>query len=342
MEKFEDELARLGAAVNSVKDYFKSPEKYNLEFLLVETVCPVLEERLKDLCLQIEERHKVSETENKKERFVIHYTNIAVLVTMLQDAAKDNQSSSLRLYDSVHLNDPDEGNYLFRTLLKEYKWLEKKQKEDEKKNVSHAYIASFILPKEKDMDNNLVFWRTYGQEGEGCSLSVNAPLSALREVFYGPNEESVKRTVKELQAVLKLLDPLKIDRPLVQEAVRRILAETVWKSLERIRYLYKSKDYEHEHECRMVILESDIDKDKISFEYQHRNNASLRLRHYCEDESLQIKNLMKSGSKTTLGPCVPYRDNVKKCLEILKKRVEKKVDGFSLEIKTSNILYRKS
>ena len=153
------------------------------------------------------------------------------------------------------------------------------------------------------MSDNLVFWRAYGKEGAGCALSLHAP-SGLREVSYGPDSEKAKPTVKELRSILDLLGPLKIDNPSMPEGVQKKLAESVCQSLERIRYLYKSKAYEHENECRFVLLESDIDKDKICFEYQDRNNSPARLRHYYDHENFQIKDLMKSGSSATLGPCV--------------------------------------
>ena len=329
-------MEKLKIAVESVQDYFKKPENYDLEPLVslaTAKVCPVLEQALKDLCLQIEERHKVKSSE-EENKFIIHYTSIAVLVSMLQNASKSDKSSSLQLYDSVHLNDPDEGNYLALNLLSpKYDWLGKT-------DVRHAYVASFILPKSKDMSDDLVFWKTYGREGEGCSLSVRAPLPELREVFYGPEKENVKYTVKELQSVLELLDPLvEIDNPLVRESIREKLAETIWKSLEKIRYLYKSEAYEYESECRFVILESEIeDKNNIRFEYQERNNSPARIRHYYEHKALQIKKLLESGSSITLGPCVPYRDNVLDCIKTLKDRVE----GIGPEIKTSDIRYRKS
>ena len=334
MENSENTLKNLKTVVESVQDYFKRPENYDLEFLVTTTLCPVLEKVLTDLCPQIEERHKIDESENRRDNFIIHYTGIDTLVSMLQNASKGDKKASLRLYDSIHFNDPGEGNYLTRDLLQDYKWLTKT-------DVRHAYIASFIFAKskiEKDaMSNNLVFWQEYGQKGEGCSLSLYAPLSILREVFYGPDSKEAKRTVKELRSVLDLLDPLDIDNPSIPEGVKKKLAESVCKSLERIRYLYKSKAYEHEKECRFVLLESDIDNDKICFEYQDRNNSPQRIRHYYEHEALQIKNLLKSGSLITLGPCVPYRDNVSDCIEILKNRA-----GLGAEIKPSNITYRKS
>ena len=78
---------------------------------------------LKDMWLQIEKRHEIDEPESSREKFVIHYTSIAALVSMLQNALKGNKKSYLRLYDSIHSNDPGEGNYLTRDLLQDYKWL---------------------------------------------------------------------------------------------------------------------------------------------------------------------------------------------------------------------------
>ena len=349
MEKFEEVKEKLKAKVKGAKEYFKKSEDLALEYVN-QVVVPVLQDVLNDLCLQIEDRHKVGVAENEREKLVIHYTSIAAFVSMLQDVSKKNPERkekkekeheheptpgepSLRLYDSVHLNDPEEGNYLIRSLPQKYNWLEKK-------DVRHAYIASFILPNDEkeDMSDNLVFWRTYGQEGEGCSLSLHAPLPGLREVFYGPEEERVKRTVNELRSVLDLLDPLvEIDRPSIRESIQEKLAEAIWNPLERIRYLYKNKAYKHEKECRFVVIEPD--KNKICFEYQARSNSPSRIRHYYEHEALQIKKLMKSSdSSITLGPCVPYRDNVENCILTLKKRVER----LDFAIKHSDILYRKS
>ena len=116
------------------------------------------------------------------------------------------------------------------------------------------------------------------------------------------------------------------------------MAEVVWESLERIRYLYKNEAYEYENECRFVVAESNIlDKDKICFEYQDRNNSPARIRHYYEHEELGIKKLLVTGSSITLGPCVPYPYNMGYYLE----RLMQQVDLYGPKIKTSKIPYRK-
>ena len=337
MEKSEEVLEKLKVVVNGGRERLDRSGTLPLEYI-TDIVCPLLQDVLKGLCRRIEDRHKLDETENENYKYVIHYTSIATLVSMLQDASKGDKKSSLRLYDSVHLNDPDEGNYLARNLLpQKYNWLGKT-------DVRHAYITSFIFPNsERDMSDNLVFWRTYGQEGEGCALSLRTPLSGLRKVFYGSEEESVKHTVKELQSVLEQLDPLvEIDNTSTRDSIQKELAETVWESLEKIRYLYKSEAYEYENECRFVIPELDIDdREKISIEYQDRNDSPARIRHYYEnfeDKDFQLNKLMESGSSITLGPCVPYRDNVRYCIEELKR----KAGLHGPEVKDSKILYQKS
>ena len=344
MEESKEALEKLKVAVNGGREFLEQSGTLPLEYV-ADSVCSVLRDVLKDLCLLIEERHKVGHSE--KDKLVIHYTSFATLVSILH-AFKSDENSSLRLYDSVHLNDPDEGKYLSRNLslpkkydwLREYDLLEEKEGILEEKEGTHAYITSFIIPNsKKDMSNNLVFWRTYGDEGKGCSLSLPVPRSRLQKVLYGAKE--VKRTVKVLSPALQALYPLvKACKERLRKDVSEKLAEIFWKALERFRYLYKSEAYEYEDECRFVIAESDIpDKNKICFEYQDRSSSPVRIRHYYEPEELGIKKLLVTDSLITLGPCVrPHPDNVRYYLETLLRRAT--LEG--PEVRISKIPYRES
>ena len=352
MEKSKEVMEELKAKITGAQEYFEGSDIRALAYVTY-VVGKALREALNDLCLQIEERHKVGEAKNEREKFVIHYTSIAALVSMLQDVSKKEQEresekkeregaelelalkpgdkqSLWRLYDSVHLNDPEEGNLLIRNLPRQYDWLGKREE-------SHAYIASFIFNGKKDMSDDLVFWHAYGKEGKGCSLSLCVPRSRLQEVLYGTTE--VKRTVNDLRSVLDLLEPLvRIRKLSIRERVRERLATIVWGFLERIRYLYKSDAYEYEKECRLVVAESGTDKNKIRFEDQDRNNYHARIRHYYEHEKLAIKELLTTGSSITLGPCVPDSYNMRYYLEALKR----KAGLIGPKIKFSKISYRKS
>lgn len=362
MNKTEGTMEKLQRVVKAGRERLEKHGDLNLGYV-ERFVIPALDDVLQNLCLEIEERHKI-DPEVEKDIDVIHYTSIGTLVSMLQqeaknrqnkakdeenkakdeqnatedeqdvakdeqESSKDEQNTSLRLYDSVHFNDPDEGNYFFRNLPKKYAWLGEKKE-------SHAYIASFIFPATEKNSDNLVFWRTYGKEGEGCSLKLRIPRDQLRKVLYGSNK--VKCTGKELRPVLEAIHPLvSIGKQLIKKNIRKELSEAIWKSLERICYLYKSEAYEHERECRFIIYKSDIDENRICFEYKERDN-SPRIRHYYQDEALAIEKILSSGSAVTLGPRVPYRSDVSNCLEIMMDRAELK---YRPQIKISKIFYRK-
>ena len=329
MKNSKKALEPLIVAVNGSREYLES-KKLALPYVTA-IVCPALRNILTNLCV-----HRVGESEIGGDKLVIHYTSIAVLVSMLQDVSKGDKISALRLYDSVNMNDPDEGNYFDRhfSLPAKYDWLGEKE-------ASHAYIKSFILPKsEEDMSNKLLFWRTYGREGEGCSLSLPVPCGRLQKVLYGP--EGVEYTIKELGSVLDSLDLLlEIAKLSIRKSVQKKLAETVWESLDKIRYLHKNKAYDYENECRLVVAESNIfDKNQIRFDDQDRNNPLGRIRHYYEpkDLDLKIRNLLVTGSLITLGPCVSRPYNVEYYLETLMRRAN--LEG--PQIRTSKIPYRKS
>ena len=334
MEKSEKALGKLRIAVGGGQEFFKQSGTLPLEYV-TDSVGPPLRSVLGDLCLQIEERHKVHETKNEKNNLFIHYTNIAALVSMLQDTSKGGAQSWLRLYDSVHFNDPNEGTYFSDNLNlpKKYEWLGKME-------VSHAYIASFIIPNDKeDLSDNLVFWRTYGQEGTGCSLSLTVPRSRLQKVLYGPSK--VKPATKALRVGLDSLDPLVRIRKQSLREVKKELARIVWESLEKFRYLYKSEAYKYENECRLVVAEkSNIlgsDKNKICFEDRGENKSPAHIRHYYKPPDFEIKKLLGTGSSITLGPCVPHPYNVQYYLKTLMRRANLEEP----EIKISKIPYRK-
>ena len=132
--------------------------------------------------------------------------------------------------------------------------------------ASHAYITSFVYDEsdesKEDMSDDLVFWRTYGKEGTGCSLTANVSEELLRRVLYGPDAVGNTKTV--LLPILNAVTPLARAR----ENFAKAIAETIWKGLEGVTYLYKDEAYHHEKEHRAVIPAESIngEKDRIRFE----------------------------------------------------------------------------
>lgn len=298
------------AGVRFAKNNQREPN--SLRDYVTGIVVPQLQEVMRGLCEIIDQQHKLETLEERKPELV-HYTSIAVLFSMLQSTAKE-KNTSLRLYDSAHFNDPEEGHWLVRHLALKHghNWVEQGRR-----HSSHAYIASFVAPStngEEIMRDDLLFWRTYGKEGEGCSLTVRVPNSRLRKVFYGTDE--AKFAVETLLPILVLLKPLAN----TSQDIGRTLRNAFCESLEGILYLYKSEAYRYENECRFIVYKSEISESKICFEYS--DNSPLNIRHYYEHEELLMENILISGSKITIGPCVPNYDDLRQVLEILKKRAE--------------------
>ncbi len=320
----EEKIENLESVIRIGRKYCQRSDRLAHRYV-IQHIKPACSEVLEDIQI----RHRLCEdTKN-----VIHYTSIDVLVSMLQKPSEDDgKEAELRTYDSVHLNDPDEGRYLDCNIdwMKQYDWLSKSLPR------SHAYITSFIIPDsknaEREMSDNLVFWRTYGKEGEGCSLSLRIPMCRLGKVLYGADE--AKCTGCILRPVVDLLDSL--INNIQSQFIKDELANIVWSFLERIRYLYKSEAYDYERECRLVIPESEADTDRICFEYQIHNHLPS-IRHYYKDKALKLSCIFGSGSSITLGPCVPSFKNMRHCLNMLINK--EKMDPYIKKSKTS---YRNS
>ena len=323
------ELVKLNELIESVREYYAKPGFYDLDKLVSQRICPELGRLVSKICIEIDSTHEIINP--KTDKRIIHYTEIAVLVSILQTAC--NETAYLRMYDSAHSNDPEEGSFLSKHLQQQYKWLKVN-------DIRHAYIASFVYESDSSNANdNLPFWRTYGREGEGCALSMMPPREGLRSVCYG--SAGVKPTIAKLNPILKLLNPLlNIAKPALLERIKEVLSKTIWENLERINYLYKDNAYRYENECRFIVLESDLShkKEKIHLELRNVRESPPTLRHYFEHKDLDIKMLFLSNSSITLGPCVAYRDDVRYCIEILRERAELK---YSTEIRISEIPYRK-
>ena len=295
-------------------------------------VLPDLDKVMQDICIQIQQRHRIDSGESDQTA-VIHYTSVNTVVSMIQKATH-RDGSSLRLYDSDHFNDPGEGLYLARNLD-----LSIQRGWPNRQETTHAYIASFIPASiGQEMQDNLVLWRTYGKEGEGCSLRFSVPRDKLWKVLYG--DTGVEPTANILSPVLDALQPLMDGlRSAGHHDIRERFVQTFWRRLEGIRFLYKDPAYADEGECRFVVPEPELDikdKDRIQFEFQDSNDPHTNVRHYCEDEALDVKRILVSSSLITLGPRVPYAQSMRYYLENLLR----KAGLTGPQVKVSRIPYR--
>ena len=283
-------------------------------------------------------------------KHVVHYTSLQALFMMLNGSAepiklphgtgknRPTDERFLRVYDSANLNDPSEGAYLmkrFRT---------------EKYNDMRipAYIASFIRPDKKAKDpvrkarNNLVFWRHYGDDGRGCSISIpvdrftpNQDGLKLQAVAYG-NSAAHKAAV-QLRPAVKMLDEM-LSKDL-DPAIQREVATVIRDGLGEIPYLFKSSAFKYEKECRIVATESTFKGyGDVRHDFERRSGKSGRIRMYGRHPLLTITNILSTGSVITLGPDVANVDYVEYALEQLLRSL----DIRDLPIERSEIPYRRT
>ena len=327
-----DYLPRLIQEIDKGEDYWKSPKLVQL--YIEREVLPLLRGALADVLPNIKQRHEVQADSANGKAAGVHYTTIGVLMQLLQSQGRATPGT-LRLYDSMHLNDPDEGNYLPRRISAEsqFAWLADRLDLLERDEVDSpvneiAYMTSFVAGDKAS--DNLVFWRTYGLEGRGCSIVCSLEPKNLQQVLYGGD---VTQTIDLLRPILTPLTPIVAAN---DEFIAALLAATVWSSLRRVLYLYKSRAYAYEDERRCVLPSSEVKPEDICYEYQDEPFGMPRIRHYLERSDLSINGLLPSGSLITIGPCVPQPNHVRRRLSTIANRA---LEG-QPEIRPSEIPYR--
>ena len=167
-------------------------------------------------------------------------------------------------------------------------------------------MLSFVpTTAEKRNNDRIVFWREYGRQGAGCSLSVpedklfndkKCSLTPYR-VRYG--QEGVDLLAGKL-------------RELLFEAVK----EKVWQELQLFRYLYKDRAYDYEEEYRLVIVASgDEMRGKPTYEHKTNTRGDTVFRHYMRHPSLYSQQIFGSNTNVILGPTVPHAENVERTID---------------------------
>ena len=321
---------------------FREPEE-RLVFFADEVLGPALREDLSSICRRIVERHRLPKRNTKTT--VVHYMSLSTLYTIVRSELewKSNQEDTVppcyRLYDSNHFNDPEEGTYLLRKLPDQHVWL---RRLSTALDTRGAYISSFILPHSTS-DNaidNLVFWRTYGDEGSGCSLSLRVNTKKLKRVHYDTDE--ISKTLGDLEPILKSVLPLVEKSNGLSDSLRDgfqgSLARQICDSLDSIRYLYKSRAYKYEQECRIVRTEAPAPPEPSDIHYSYQAHGNLKsIRHYCTDSDLLVGRMLESGTVVTIGPCVQKQRDVSRSMATLCKRA-----GLGCEVRASKIQYRRA
>ena len=179
MDSKPDSIQQLRSVSELVRARFESDQDSDTLREVVEDgpIAYQMREAIADTLAQVRSLYLVDIKPGNTSTTVVHYTRIEVVVDMLM-ACIEEKPSYLRLYDTFHSNDPDEGKYLTR-------YLDPAIRDglmEGPGNSTCAYVTSFIRPESesqgdiRNVMDNLVFWRTYGDDGAGCSLTVRVCL----------------------------------------------------------------------------------------------------------------------------------------------------------------------
>ena len=313
---------------------------------------------------------------------VIHYTGLNILYALIhkridpeEELARDKTDTDnvnvplenndcFRLYDTLHANDPDEGRYINRHWPEGTKWIWRTTANsinslgtsDTLENATgapnhydYAYYISFVrADKSRDMADNLVFWRTYGREGEGCAIQIplrqfilkdscgnlqdNTKLP-LYEVLYG--QKGVSKLMAFFEDVLRLVnEALSTDLSSIGKGV----IGSIQQQMNVFRYLYKSDAYDYEKECRLVIPGINVSPREVHYEEKPDGFGGSRIRHYLLRGETGISDFLVTDSSIVIGPCVNHTSNVVDFVNTMLKRWH--LSG--PDVRLSNIQYRKN
>ena len=267
---------------------------------------------------------------------LVHYTTLDVLFSILQSPdTPDNTPPGIRLYDTVHVNDPEDGMVVTRHWPANSVWGWNIDRSDDPLSneglrisaASPGYTLSFVqssLPK--PMYDHLPFWKEYGSRCRGCSLAI--PLEKLSN---GQASLVPYRVKYELDVDIPhlyqhlcgtLLEPA-MDfandpkfKPEFQKAILGMLID----AMQPFRFLYKDGTYAHEKECRVVVSQPtnpETPQVDVVYEAQPTADGGTKLRHYAQKHILPAAALFHSDTIITLGPLVPQSYNVTVVLEDL-------------------------
>ena len=300
-------------------------------------------------------------SESSSISHLVHYTGMDVVFAMLNDG---DDEGGLRLYDTVHANDPEEGRFLLlhwpdRNDERLWMWEQGengwsgdggersfKQQVERGHYPGHAYVLSLVSSACEEKNNDrIVFWREYGRQGAGCSLSIpKNKLSAdekcslaLYRVRYG--QADVQELAEKLRR--RLFDPIEkgirgIDGP--ENELFKAAQPKVHEEIQLFRYLYKDSAYKHEKEYRLVILDpGDVIEGEPTYEQSTDTRRETVFRHYMTHASLYSKQILGRGSQVILGPTVPHAENARRTIDELLSR--RSISG--TKVTSSGIRYRR-
>ena len=257
--------------------------------------------------------YPISPAGTPKDMFLVHYTSLETIFSMLDP----KNPECLRLYDTIHANDPTEGTFFRHTLQRTAPSLASQLPPLVlESRPGHAYITSFVRADKLAVADKLVYWLAYGSNGYGCSIALPSrtfiPNLPVLPVQYG--KARVRRIAHQILSFLSALTP-KFRNKLGSDTAPDS-ASSALNMLRSIPYFHKPGSYRHEKECRVLLSPLDRHHAPI-YELRHSLSGAPVVRHYVEHDRLRLSGVLYTGTAITLGPSIPKPKNVQRAIQSL-------------------------
>ncbi len=277
--------------------------------------------------------HDAPSTSTLASLHLAHYTSLEALVSMLH-----SPDDGLRLSDSSAMSDPEEGRvtsdarFLYWLLNEEFgsdSWISQR--------YSSAYLGCFVgvrrsAEQKLDAGDDLLFWRLYGNEGRGVSITLPPHVSKdlvkslmVQRVIY-TDEPDMNL---DIAAVSKLLNDLDSLRTQAMEAgVWGDVCKTVIPECDFLlgqRFLLKRSHYKMEQEYRAVAFDTeDVHGTCLEGESQKGWHVQLgQVRRFVQYRAFSCQAILTTSSQITVGNNVPQAQCA---AEIIKKMLKDRLE----------------
>ena len=261
---------------------------------------------------------------------LVHYTAWKSAMNMFDP---DQESPVIRMYNYEQANDPEEGQIRppeWKALEKEERknWLDGFLTDDdccrEDMEFGSAYGCSFSSGLSGSVEDDLTYWRLYGNDGQGCSLKISTVhgMGVYMVRYRDRNFEGRCKSEKEEdEKVAKRLRSLfkdgknavgRIPSGKYRDFVGRTVAKVLLQILYGYYHLVKHLAYEDEREWRMIRVMPR--PDEIRYDTASEN----LVRRYIDGPALN--KLLISESIITIGPTVLSRGAARAYLEHAKEK----------------------
>ena len=297
----------LSSKIADLNNYFRSSAYNSATVILTE----ITHEFIRNL-------YPIAPLGEPDPEYLIHYTSLDALFSMLD--RKD--PGYLRLYDTIHSNDPTEGVF-FRNQTKQFsKPLYSNLPQFIHNHYpGYAYIASFVRANKKSARDKLKYWLAYGRNGHGCSIAIPyanfSPELPMLYVQYG--KSAVKKTAKKLVSLFNSFEPSVQSYFAPNSPVGEIPSPLA--VLSAIPYFHKPRSYSAETECRLFFSPLDPMCDP-KYQLRYSPDGSPIVRHYVDHDDFHPRKVFFTDTVITLGPSIPQPENVQRSIYALLRHHE--------------------